>query len=193
MIDGFAIQNYRSYGDHIQTMVYLDKMNVIIGKNNAGKSNILRALTFLLSPLAKNTIGATLSWDDHADGADFSQAPPKIGLFVNAQKIAIQAASLNNSQFKEPLRKYADACAQLEPAGLWYFRKKTSNGWEFESDPNAMIAARRAFDGTHGITIKNAAQILTNASHNNDELNASTISALFDPFKTDQLSALIPA
>jgi AAA15 family ATPase/GTPase len=44
MIDGFSISGYRSFGfDEVQ-IGDLAKLNVFIGKNNCGKSNILRFL-----------------------------------------------------------------------------------------------------------------------------------------------------
>ena len=41
-IDGFRISGYRSFGAHEQEIGELEKVNVFIGKNNSGKSNILR-------------------------------------------------------------------------------------------------------------------------------------------------------
>lgn len=41
-IDGFRISGYRSFGAYEQEIGELEKVNVFIGKNNSGKSNILR-------------------------------------------------------------------------------------------------------------------------------------------------------
>lgn len=41
-LDGFRISGYRSFGAVTQEIRDLDKVNVFIGKNNSGKSNILR-------------------------------------------------------------------------------------------------------------------------------------------------------
>jgi len=43
-IDGIAISNYRSFGSDIQKIGPFSKLNIIIGKNNSGKSNILKFL-----------------------------------------------------------------------------------------------------------------------------------------------------
>ena len=43
-IDGIAISNYRSFGDKPQKIGPFSKINIFIGKNNSGKSNILRFL-----------------------------------------------------------------------------------------------------------------------------------------------------
>lgn len=42
MIKGFGLAGYRSFGPDIQWLYPLGKINVLIGPNNAGKSNILR-------------------------------------------------------------------------------------------------------------------------------------------------------
>jgi len=43
-IDGFGISGFRSFGNDIQLFPSLDKINLIIGQNNSGKSNVLRWL-----------------------------------------------------------------------------------------------------------------------------------------------------
>ena len=42
ILDGFRISGYRSFGALEQEIRDLGKVNVFIGKNNSGKSNILR-------------------------------------------------------------------------------------------------------------------------------------------------------
>ena len=46
-IQGFGIKNYRSFNEKGVTLDKLKKINVIIGKNNCGKSNVLRFLQTL--------------------------------------------------------------------------------------------------------------------------------------------------
>ena len=43
-IQGLYVEAYRSFGEQGVTLTDLEKVNVIIGQNNSGKSNILRAL-----------------------------------------------------------------------------------------------------------------------------------------------------
>ena len=43
-IDGFGIAGYRSFGNDVQRIGPFKKINVLIGPNNSGKSNILRFL-----------------------------------------------------------------------------------------------------------------------------------------------------
>jgi hypothetical protein len=47
MIDGFSISGYRSFGPSEVQISDLSKVNVFIGKNNCGKSNILRFINIL--------------------------------------------------------------------------------------------------------------------------------------------------
>jgi AAA15 family ATPase/GTPase len=44
-IDGVGIASYRSFGDDVQFIGPCQKVNILIGQNNSGKSNILRFLT----------------------------------------------------------------------------------------------------------------------------------------------------
>lgn len=43
-IDGFAFSNYRSFGNQLQFIGPFNRVNLFIGQNNSGKSNILRFL-----------------------------------------------------------------------------------------------------------------------------------------------------
>ncbi len=52
-IDGIAISNYRSFGPNVQKIGPCSKINIIIGKNNSGKSNILRLINFHLKRIFK--------------------------------------------------------------------------------------------------------------------------------------------
>lgn len=45
LLDGIAIGGYRSFGEEVQRIGPLGKINLFIGKNNCGKSNILRVLS----------------------------------------------------------------------------------------------------------------------------------------------------
>jgi predicted ATP-dependent endonuclease of OLD family len=48
-IDGFGISSYRSFGSEIQFIGPCNKINIFIGQNNSGKSNILKYITEHLS------------------------------------------------------------------------------------------------------------------------------------------------
>ena len=40
-IDGIGLSGYRSFGDEVQRIGPFGKINLFIGKNNSGKSNII--------------------------------------------------------------------------------------------------------------------------------------------------------
>lgn len=44
LIQGFALGGYRSFGNNIQRFSHFNKINLLIGQNNSGKSNVLRFL-----------------------------------------------------------------------------------------------------------------------------------------------------
>lgn len=47
MMKGFGVTGYRSFGPEPQFLYPLEKINLIVGRNNAGKSNILRLVQLL--------------------------------------------------------------------------------------------------------------------------------------------------
>lgn len=49
VLDGFEIAGFRSFGPEPQRCSDLGKINVILGPNNGGKSNVLRFCRFLSS------------------------------------------------------------------------------------------------------------------------------------------------
>ncbi|MHC9542592.1 MAG: hypothetical protein AB9903_24040 [Vulcanimicrobiota bacterium] len=53
-IDGIGIAGYRSFGKEIQRIGPFSKINIFIGKNNSGKSNILQFFASHLRNLIKN-------------------------------------------------------------------------------------------------------------------------------------------
>lgn len=92
IIESFSLAGYRSFGKNVQRFETLSKINLFIGQNNSGKSNILRfihdiypllsqgqALKF--NPLDRHLpsganfeVGLTVSLgNDHGDCADFIQ------------------------------------------------------------------------------------------------------------------------
>ena len=65
-IDGIALGGYRSFGADVQRIGPFEKVNLFIGKNNSGKSNILRFLTKRYTTLVTppNERGGKLTPDD---------------------------------------------------------------------------------------------------------------------------------
>lgn len=57
MIHGFHISQFRNFGDEPQLVGPLGKVNIFIGGNNSGKSNVLRFVRDVISPLLHSTPG----------------------------------------------------------------------------------------------------------------------------------------
>ncbi|KFF16523.1 ATP-dependent nuclease [Flavobacterium hydatis] len=77
------ISNFRNFTD--QTVLFNEGVNVIIGHNNAGKTNLLKALSLVLDSNASKR----LETDDFNKNVEFSQlqaAPPKISISLTIKK-----------------------------------------------------------------------------------------------------------
>ncbi|SEO61849.1 ATP-dependent endonuclease [Nitrosovibrio sp. Nv6] len=55
LIESLSIGGYRSFGNQIQRFEKFSKVNLFIGRNNSGKSNILRFLHYLYPSFSKKT------------------------------------------------------------------------------------------------------------------------------------------
>ena len=66
LIDGIGISAYRSFGSEVQRIGPFGKINLFIGQNNSGKSNILRFLAQHYGPALQCTRGqpGALTFDD---------------------------------------------------------------------------------------------------------------------------------
>lgn len=54
LIDAFSLAGYRSFGDGVQRFDNFSKINLFIGQNNCGKSNILRFIHDIYPKFSKN-------------------------------------------------------------------------------------------------------------------------------------------
>ena len=53
LIDSFALGGFRSFGKSVQRFEKFGKVNFFIGRNNSGKSNVLRFFARSLSKISK--------------------------------------------------------------------------------------------------------------------------------------------
>ena len=70
-LDGFALAGYRSFGPELQRIAPFRKINLFVGPNNTGKSNILRFVHQHLGQLLSS--GASNHLDPIEDGPRVSQ------------------------------------------------------------------------------------------------------------------------
>ncbi len=89
-IEGIALSGFRSFGDSIQRIAPLKKINLFAGKNNSGKSNILR---FLYSHLQGTSIGTGLKNVTPNRDAHKSQENPNLifGLAMLAESSSVHS------------------------------------------------------------------------------------------------------
>ncbi len=82
-IKGFGLANFRSYGSETQWFSQLKTVNLLIGPNNAGKSNALRFIGECLWPANeyKNKSGGYSS--NHNDPPEIRSSALKASLFLN--------------------------------------------------------------------------------------------------------------
>lgn len=128
-IDGIALSNYRSFGFDIQKIGPFSKINLFIGKNNSGKSNILRFIYHYLKHL--NTY---INWNGKSNfefqASDIhlglSKANIKFGLGYNCGDIQIrtdfitQLRSKNvDNRYIKDMEKILDSHIKLSDGMVW--------------------------------------------------------------------------
>ncbi|MBD2035317.1 AAA family ATPase [Leptolyngbya sp. FACHB-321] len=62
-IEGFGVAGYRSFGSELQRIGPFRKLNLIVGQNNSGKSNILSFLARHYQVAQQSTISRVRKWD----------------------------------------------------------------------------------------------------------------------------------
>ena len=92
IVDSFAIRGYKSFGARFQRFAPLAKVNVLIGQNNSGKSNVLSFLHTVYSELSRNKEVRLDELDKHK--------PNSIGF---AWGIAIALSENENGEIEDSL------------------------------------------------------------------------------------------
>jgi AAA15 family ATPase/GTPase len=110
MIEGFAVSGYRSFGEEVQYLAPLSKINLFIGKNNCGKSNILRLLVnhmgHYLNSFKDNSQGNDLIFSniDHHKGR--TDTIIKLGFAINlGSEVALKKLEDSEQNIKLLLHK----------------------------------------------------------------------------------------
>jgi predicted ATPase len=136
MLEGFGVTGFRSFGPSPQFLYPLQKINLIVGRNNVGKSNILRLIQLLENfTQRRNQFAAPSELDAHigkrsasfswrfpiridSDGMDHVMAQ----LFDNAER-----RKRWSDLVKAILSEFPDAYGDT----VW-ITVKNSNGWKAE-------------------------------------------------------------
>ena len=82
-ISRIKINNFRNFVD--QEIQFNDGINVIIGHNNAGKTNLLKALSLVLDADGKKRLGAD-DFNKHATVAELQLSPPRISIEITINR-----------------------------------------------------------------------------------------------------------
>ncbi len=113
MIDGFGLAGYRSFGSELQLIGPCKKINLIIGQNNSGKSNILR----FLKEHYGGVIEAIASRAGYAGFDELIDAHRGVKQSVNfSMAIALGKDSQNLGKWCEAIRNRGRISADIQPA-----------------------------------------------------------------------------
>lgn len=85
-LDGIGISGYRSFGKEMVYIQDLNKINIFIGKNNSGKSNILRFLEHLPNIKIGNKYGGFVKNLDYCKSTDLNDI--QFGIKLNRESEA---------------------------------------------------------------------------------------------------------
>lgn len=132
-LTGFAFSNYRSYGDDLIKIAPLKKINLIIGKNNSGKSNIINFLAnqynfFSILAAGKNLSKNSEDYtfqdiDEHT--SDIKMSHYRIGFALSKQEVENylieKITNFSDSNIKIPLFKILDSFYLDQDDNLYWF------------------------------------------------------------------------
>jgi predicted ATP-dependent endonuclease of OLD family len=100
IIESISIAGYRSFGNKVQNFDKFSKINLLIGKNNFGKSNVLRFICEVFPHLSK---GKILKFDP-LDRFRLDNATFKVGISVSLER----DISGNHSKFNTFIGPYIE-------------------------------------------------------------------------------------
>ncbi len=110
-IDGIGISSYRSFGKQLQKIGPFGKINLFIGQNNSGKSNILLLLYKHYGSLMQSARkGGAVNFEslDHHIGEDSGEISIAFGVNLTGKKydkVISQTGANNYPRLIEPLKK----------------------------------------------------------------------------------------
>ncbi len=82
-VSKIKINNFRNFTS--QEIQFNDGINVIIGHNNAGKTNLIKALSLVLDAEGKKRLTAD-DFNKHATVAELQMAPPRVSIVVTINR-----------------------------------------------------------------------------------------------------------
>lgn len=133
MIDGFGISGYRSFGTTAQFIAPLSKLNIFVGANNSGKSNIIRAVCLLEKLLSEVDIKLNPDVDKPGGKRDYITqiylpiSLNEFGASIYFEKLLKQVVATEVTQARSIVLDVLKALPEQHNGYSWY-------GYEFNND-----------------------------------------------------------
>lgn len=99
LLDGIGIAGYRSFGNEMQYIRDLSKVNIIIGKNNSGKSNILRFIEIISKIPNSDRVKIPLQFNSISDLHKGNTTCDKIQFSIQIIRTSARTGTLYNHIF----------------------------------------------------------------------------------------------
>ena len=128
-IDGIGISGYRSFGQEVQRIGPFKKINLIIGQNNSGKSNVLRFLKDHYPSIAKSESPKLEVLDRHL-GNPTTEQRYEIAIDVDGELYKEQLAqkTKSNPQIIDKIRTILTSDVLTKGTNLTWFPYVASGG-----------------------------------------------------------------
>jgi AAA15 family ATPase/GTPase/cell fate (sporulation/competence/biofilm development) regulator YlbF (YheA/YmcA/DUF963 family) len=200
IIEGFTLAGYRSFGEEIQRFDKFSKINLFIGKNNCGKSNLLRFVSDIFPRLTHGDSIKFDKLDSHkTSNAEFVFGYPRYfkkdedGKYVTFReeiKKKVQKGYISEDSFNSIIRLFKEKSKLdngiLDSEFVWF---------EFDNNLNPLVPPwQKAFDSIGDYYIRELWGHLSGASggSKNEHWIPETIYKLKPQFQSIN-TALIPA
>lgn len=120
-IDGIGISGYRSFGSSHQLIGPFAKINLFIGQNNSGKSNILFFLKNHYIPFITSNRLSFTKFDRHI-GASPGRTEISIGVNLNGEKLIRFIHDKSRSRIRASLERIVKSRALSMESGVAWFK-----------------------------------------------------------------------
>lgn len=183
ILDGLSISGFRSFGDEDQEFPNLSDVNLIIGRNNSGKSNVLRALARYAPMVWENTSSAARPDAILDRPKHFPDCPIRIGIAIYENSRTLEAILARNrpDNSSTQLKEEASEIIFRHKNPIWYYREieKEKVVPEISENTVRLLAAQLP---KHTNDIINIHSLLTMTAGGSMQDQINTIANRLDPF-----------
>jgi len=142
LLEAFAIAGYRSFGEQPQRFEQLAKINLLIGQNNSGKSNILRLLNDVIPDFAGGNrhIHSNKRWSMSTLDAHMPTHPPfKIGIPLTISSNELGDQIKDQEDFVKQIRKNNQLKSLIDILKEKSRLDETENAWFYFDASNKLL------------------------------------------------------